>query len=78
MKFPKTKKNNSETQFEIAKTQFENAKTQFENAKTQFTGDLLAWTGRAIRSKKALPGALIGTRFRTENKSKIIKSLINY
>ena len=26
-------------------------KTQFENAKTQFTGDLLAWTGRAMRSK---------------------------
>ena len=35
-------------------TQFENAKTQFESAKTQFTGDLLAWTGRAMRSKKAL------------------------
>ena len=38
MKFPKTKIKNSET--------------QFENAKTQFTGDLLAWTGRAMRSKK--------------------------
>ena len=25
----------------------------FKNAKTQFTGDLQAWTGRAMRSKKA-------------------------
>ena len=52
MKFPKTKMKNSETQFE-------NAKTQFENAKTQFTGDLLAWTGRAMRSKKS-PAMLHG------------------
>ena len=48
MKFPKTKKKRRETQFE-------NAKTQLENGKTQFTGDLLAWTGRAMRSKKS-PG----------------------
>ena len=39
MKFPKTKKKRTET--------------QFENAKTQFTGDLLALTGRAMRSKKS-------------------------
>ena len=52
MKFPKTKIKNSETQFE-------NAKTQFENAKTQFTGDPLAWTGRAMRSKKS-PGMCFG------------------
>ena len=53
IKFPKTEIKSLETQFENAKTQFENAKTQFENAKTQFTGDLLAWTGRAMRSKKS-------------------------
>ena len=52
MKFPKSKKKQSETQFKDAKTLFEIAKTQFENGKTQFTGDLLAWTGRAMRSKK--------------------------
>ena len=27
-------------------------KLNFKNAKTQFTGDLLAWSGRAMRSKK--------------------------
>ena len=27
-------------------------KLNFKNGKTQFTGDLLAWTGRAMRSKK--------------------------
>ena len=49
-------KKTSKTQFENAKTQFENVKTQFETAKTQITGDPLAWTGRAMRSKKALYG----------------------
>ena len=54
MKFPKTKIKSTETQFE-------NAKTQFENAKTQFTGDLLAWTGCAMRSKES-PAGLHFTR----------------
>ena len=45
---------NAKTQFENAKTQFENVKTQFETVKTQITGDPLAWTGRAMRSKKPL------------------------
>ena len=40
----------------IQKLNLKMKKTQFENAKTQFTGDLLAWTGRAMRSKKALTG----------------------
>ena len=51
IKFPKT-------EIKSLETQFENAKTQFENAKTQFTGDLLAWTGRAMRSKKSPVGVI--------------------
>ena len=39
------------TQIEL---NFKLNQTQFENGKTQFTGDLLALTGRAMRSKKAL------------------------
>ena len=61
MKFQKTKIKNSETQFE-------NAKTQFENAKTQFTGDLLAWTGLAMRSKKSPDVAFIFTAAESENR----------
>ena len=45
---------NAKTQLKNAKTQFENLKTQFENTKTQITGDPLAWTGRAMGSKKTL------------------------
>ena len=46
MKFPKNR-------MKIQKLKLKTEKTQFENGKTQFTGDLLAWTGRAMRSKKS-------------------------
>ena len=41
-----------ENRMKIQKLNLKMKKTLFENAKTQFTGDLLAWTGRAMRSKK--------------------------